>query len=84
LTRLSAIGAGDLTCVGQQREAEQVTAAEDFLSTPYRYLHKLSAKFYTAVAAVSVHVKTSPEIARKLWRLKAPSGLGLEETETPA
>jgi hypothetical protein len=62
LTRLSAIGAGGLTCVGQQREAEKVTAAGDFLSTPYRYMHKLSANFYTAVAAVFAHVKTSPEM----------------------
>ena len=33
------------------------------MSTPYRYIHKLSAKFYTPVVAVIAHVKTLPDIA---------------------
>jgi len=40
-------------------------------STPYGCIHQLSAKFYTAVAAVSVHVKTSPEIARETMETKS-------------
>ena len=53
-------------------------------STPYVCMHQLSAMFCTATAVVVVHVKTLPEIAGETWRLKAPFGLGLEETETPA
>ncbi len=46
-------------------------------------MHKLSAKFYTAVAAVFAHVKTSPEMCWQTVETKVPFGLGLEDTETP-
>ncbi len=89
LTRLSAIGAGWKPNLCRPATESVGRNFGGRGSTPYERIHQLSAMFCTAAASTGVvsHFTRQDFVGdrlAKLWRLKAPFGLGLEETESPA